>query len=66
MKKNFGVLCCVCGQEKRLDGSYGEPSQEWGSNASHGYCPPCAQQALAEIREYREHREESKRDNFDN
>jgi len=39
------VQCCVCKKTKMPDGSW-QVISVIGEEISHGYCPPCAEEAM--------------------
>lgn len=42
------IQCCVCHKVRQEDGSWKEEDTMDRMDVSHGYCPPCAEKALAE------------------
>lgn len=50
------VQCCVC-KKIRVDGEWRETDADRPNpaEASHGYCPNCADDAFREVREYHRH-----------
>ena len=44
------VQCCVCKKVRRQSGEWAAFAPPTPSETSHGYCPRCAEIALAEIR----------------
>ena len=54
MSNEFVVMCCIPTCKKVREGDDWRPATEEelsSSNISHGYCPPCAEEAIKQFAE---------------